>query len=97
MYGLITRVVAQQGQRDAVAELLVDGLANRPGCLGFVVSLDAAEGQALWVHEVWVSESAHKASLEPAEVRALTVRVAGMITQIHDSIQIRPVGGRGLG
>ena len=97
MFGLMTRLVAKPGQRDAVVEVLTEGLANRPGCLSYIVSLDQADTNSLWVHEVWVSAEAHKAALEPAAVRALTTRVWDMVAAMHDSILTEPVGGRGLG
>lgn len=97
MYGLMTRLVAKPGQRDALAELLTQGLANRPGCLSFIVSRDPTDANGLWVNEVWVSEEAYAAAQQPADVRALATRGWGMVAIMHESILTEPIGGRGLG
>ncbi|QLQ12030.1 MAG: antibiotic biosynthesis monooxygenase [Brevundimonas sp.] len=93
----MTRLAAKPGQRDAVVELLVQGLANRPGCLSYIVGLDPTDLNGLWVNEVWVSADAHKAAMEPAAVKALSVRLWDMLAAMHDPIVTQPIGGRGLG
>ena len=40
MYGLIARIRAAPGQRDALASILVAASADMPGCLSYVVARD---------------------------------------------------------
>ena len=96
MYGLITRVSAKPGQREALAQLLIGGLSHRPGCLSYVVAEDAQSSADLWVTEVWVDEAAHKTSLTAPEIKAFTVRGWPMVAGMQDSVITRPLGGLGL-
>lgn len=93
MYGLITRVTAKPGQREALAELLIGGLSHRPGCLSYVVAEDQQSSADLWV---WIDEAAHKASLVAPEIKAFTVRGWPMVAGMQDSVITRPLGGLGL-
>lgn len=47
MYGLISKITAVAGRRDALASILIDGTANMPGCLSYVIALDPSEEDAL--------------------------------------------------
>ncbi|RZI99360.1 MAG: antibiotic biosynthesis monooxygenase [Brevundimonas sp.] len=96
MYGLITRLTANPGQREALTELLVGGLAYRPGCLSYIVALDPQTHDGLWVTEVWMDEAAHKASLAMPETKSFTTRGWPMIATMHDTVVTQPVGGLGL-
>ena len=63
MYGLIGKALAVPGQRDALIEVLLAGTAQMPGCLNYIIALDATDPDALWITEVWDSEASHQASL----------------------------------
>lgn len=64
MYGLIGRINAVPGQREALAAILIDGVgAGMPGCLSYVVARDPAEADALWVTEVWESQARDRKSV----------------------------------
>ena len=41
MYGLISKITAVAGQRDALAGILIDGTVSMPGCLSHVVAAHA--------------------------------------------------------
>ena len=43
MYGLIGKMTAVAGQRDALASILIDGTVGMPGCLSYVVAADTEE------------------------------------------------------
>jgi hypothetical protein len=43
MYGVIGKMVATPGQRDALAAILLDGTASMPGCLSYVIATDPSE------------------------------------------------------
>jgi quinol monooxygenase YgiN len=63
MYGMIGKVSAVAGQRDALAAILLEGTQAMPGCLSYVVATDPADADALWITEVWDSQASHQAAL----------------------------------
>src|SRR5262245_26880820 len=69
MYGLIGKITAKPGQRDALAKILLDGTGGMPGCLSYIVANDAADADALWITEVWESKASHDASLSLPAVK----------------------------
>lgn len=97
MYGLIGKILAVAGARDELAAILVDGVAGMPGCLSYVVALDPADLDALWVTEVWTDEDAHRASLALPSVRDAIARGRPLIAGFGERFETRPLGGHGLG
>jgi quinol monooxygenase YgiN len=61
MYGLIGKIEAQPGQRDALISILVEDVAGMPGCLIYIVARDAEDSDAIWVTEAWESRADHEA------------------------------------
>jgi quinol monooxygenase YgiN len=59
MHSLIGKIIARNGERDAVASNLIEGVAGMPGCLSYVVAADEGDPHALWVTEVWDREESH--------------------------------------
>src|SRR6187549_306386 len=53
VYGLITKITAVPGQRGALAAILIGGTQSMPGCLSYVVAVDPADDNGLWITEVW--------------------------------------------
>lgn len=96
MYGLIGRMIATPGQRDALAAILHEGIADLPGCLSYVIAHDPAEADALWITEVWDSQASHAAALAHPAVRDAIARGRPLIARIDRHIETRPVGGHGL-
>jgi quinol monooxygenase YgiN len=97
MYGLIGKMTAQPGQRDALVAAILEGSAGLPGCRSYVVALDAADANAVWITEVWDDEAAHKASLAIPEVRAVIARAMPLIADFGPSFVTTPVGGTAIG
>jgi quinol monooxygenase YgiN len=52
MYGLIGKMMAVAGQREALIAILLEGVAGMPGCLSYVVARDPADAEGLWITEV---------------------------------------------
>ncbi len=96
MYGLIAKIRAVNGQRDALADILVSGVAGMPGCLSYVVAHDPADADAVWVTEVWDSQSSHQASLSLPSVQEAITRGRPMIAGFDKRIETAPIGGHGL-
>ncbi len=96
MYGMIGKMVAKPGQRDALARLLIEGTAAMPGCLSYIVAEDSIDPDTLWVSEAWDSEASHKASLALPAVRAAISEGRPMIAGFDTAATTRPIGGIGL-
>lgn len=96
MYGLIGQIVAAPGQRDALASLLIDATNEMPGCLSYVVALDTADPDALWITEVWESRASHEASLSLPAIREAIAGGRSLISGFGERFETEPVGGHGL-
>lgn len=96
MYGLIGRMRAVPGQRDALIRILAEGVAGMPGCLSYVVAQDPTDADALWVTEVWDSQDSHHASLALPSVKDAITRGRPLIAGFDQRFETVPVGGQGL-
>lgn len=96
MYGLIGKIVAAEGRRDELAQILLQGTQEMPGCLSYVVATDPADGNALWVTEVWTDEASHRASLSLPSVQAAISKGRPLIASFENRIVTEPLGGHGL-
>lgn len=96
MYGLIGKMMATPGNRDALAAIILNGAGTMPGCLSYIVAKDPREENALWVTEVWDSAESHKASLSLPRVREAISKGRPLIASFGDSVQSEPIGGHGL-
>jgi len=96
MYGLIGKMRAQPGQRDALIALLLEGTAGMPGCLSYVIAKDKTDLDALWITEAWDSQASHAASLALPSVQAAIAQGRPLIAGFGERFETEPVGGQGL-
>jgi len=96
MFGLIGKMTATPGSRDALTALLLEGTAAMPGCLSYVVAHDTTEADAIWITEVWDNEASHKASLSLPVVQAVIAKARPLIAGFSNRVVTTPVGGAGL-
>lgn len=96
MYGLIGKISAVAGQRDALIDILVDGVSGMSGCLSYVVAQNPADADAIWVTEVWDSQDSHQASLSLPSVQDAIARGRPLIAGFDQHLKTVPVGGQGL-
>ena len=98
MFGMIGKITATPGQRDALIAILADNRGHMPGCLSYVVSKDALPDHAdvIWVSEAWTNADAHKASLQLPEVKTAIQKGRPLIAGFEVVATIEPVGGHGL-
>lgn len=96
MYGLIGKMTAAAGQRDTLASILLDGTGAMPGCLSYVVATDPADPDALWITEVWDSQTSHQASLALPAVQAAIAKGRPMIAGFSNRVETVPLGGYGI-
>jgi quinol monooxygenase YgiN len=96
MYGLIGKMIARDGQRDALVAILLEAIDGMPGCLAYVVARDPADARGIWVTEVWDSKDSHQASLSLPGVRAAIDKAKPLIAGFDRHVVTEPVGGVGL-
>jgi quinol monooxygenase YgiN len=96
MYGLIGKITAVPGRRDDLIAILLAGVNEMPGCLSYIVAKDASDASAIWITEVWDSESSHQASLSLPSVKEAISRGKPLIAQFVQRVVTEPVGGHGL-
>jgi quinol monooxygenase YgiN len=97
MFGMISRITAQPGQRDALAALLAPGEGRLPGLLSYIVARDPKDADVLYVTEAWESRAAHSGSLLLAEVQTAMAKGRPLIAKFELIAETEPVGGVGLG
>lgn len=96
MYGLFGKIIAVEGRRDALTEILLEGSRQLPGCLSYIIAKDPADSNAIWISEVWESKESHEASLSLPSVQQAIIRGKPLIAGFGERIVTEPVGGRGL-
>jgi quinol monooxygenase YgiN len=96
MYGLIGKMIAVPGQRDALIAILLAGVKEMPGCLSYIIARDPADANAIWITEAWDSEASHKASLSLPSVKEAIARGKPLIAGFGEHFVTEPVGGHGL-
>jgi len=96
MYGLIGKLSATAGSRDALAAILLGGTGRMPGCLSYVIANDPADADALWITEVWDSQESHRASLTLPSVQDAIAKGRPLIAGFSNRVETEPLGGHGL-
>jgi quinol monooxygenase YgiN len=96
MYGLIGKMTAVSGQRDALAAILLEGTGKMPGCLSYIIATDPADPDGLWITEVWDSQPSHQASLALPSVKAAIAKGRPLIAGFSNRVETVPIGGYGL-
>ncbi len=93
MYGLISQLMTKPEHRDELVRILASATANMPGCLGYVIALDAARDDAVWITETWRDGDSHAASLRLPQVQAAMSAGRPLITGVGSRTVTRPVAG----
>ena len=96
MYGLIGKMKAVPGQRDALISILMEGIANMPGCLSYIVAQDPADKDSIWITEVWTSQTNHQESLALPSVQKAIALGRPLIAGFGERFETIPIGGHGL-
>jgi quinol monooxygenase YgiN len=90
-FGMIGKITAKPGERDALVRLLLGGTGDMPGCRAYLVAEDRGDANAIWVTEAWDSEASHKTSLTLSAVRAAIARAMPLIASFDTVATTRPV------
>lgn len=96
MYGLIGKMKAAPGQRDALIAILTEGTGAMPGCFSYIIAEDPADADVIWITEVWDRRESHAASLQLASVKAAIAKARPLIAGGERVAETRPIGGHGL-
>lgn len=96
MYGLIGKMKATPGKRDALVAILLEGTQAMPGCRSYIVARDATDADAIWVTEVWDSAESHQASLALPGVKAAIAQARPILAGFGERFETEPLGGHGM-
>ncbi|HET7792036.1 MAG TPA: antibiotic biosynthesis monooxygenase [Rhizobacter sp.] len=96
MYGLIEKMVAASGQREALVKILLEGCSSMPGCLSYIVAQDPTDVCAIWVTEVWDSQQSQRAASSLPSVQRAIERGKPLIASFGGLTVTEPLGGCGL-
>ena len=96
MYGLIGKMTSTPGQRDALIAILLEGTGEMPGCRSYIIATDPSDENALWITEVWDSDTSHAGSLALPAVKSAIARGRPLIAGFSNRVVTTPVGGYGL-
>ena len=96
MYGLIGKMRATPGQRDALIAILLEGTTAMPGCLAYIIAKDKQDADAIWITETWDSQDNHNASLTLPSVQAAIKQARPLIAGFGERFETEPIGGQGL-
>ncbi len=94
-YGLIGQMIAQPGQRAALAAVLTEGTSRMPGNFAYIVGEDSENLDALWIVELWADKAAHAASLQLPEVQEAIAKGRPLIARFGSRAEFKPVAKAG--
>lgn len=95
MFGLVGQMLVHPGKREELVAILAASTGDMPGCLSYVIALDAANPDALWITEVWESKEFHAASLKLPTVQAAIAKGRPLIAGFGHRFETTPVAGVG--
>lgn len=93
MYGLIAKLTAVLGKRDALIKVLTEGTRSMPGCRSYILAKDAAEENTVWVTEIWDSQASHDASFTLPAVKDSLAQAKPLVASFEKVAVTNPVGG----
>ena len=93
MYGLISQLITRPEHMDELVQLLASATKEMPGCLSYVISLDATRDDAIWITEVWRDSSSHAASLKLPQIQTAMTEGKRLITGMGSRTATHPVAG----
>lgn len=94
-YGLLGQMMAQPGQRAALAAILSEGTDQMPGNIAYLIGEDSANPDALWIVELWTDKAAHEASLQLPAVQAAIKKGRPLIAGFGTRAEFKPVAKAG--
>lgn len=97
--GRYVRMVARQGQGDALADTLLrvaNGMRDAPGCELYLINVSADEADTVWVTEVWADKAASDEALSGDLGEVDISEVMALLSGPPVLVELTPLGGAGL-
>lgn len=89
-FGLIGQIKAVAGKRDELLAALRDGTDAMPGNIAYIIGADMADGDAIWITELWTTRAAHEASLQLPAVQAAIRKARPLIAGFGTRAEFLP-------
>ena len=96
MYGLISKMIAVDGMRNELINILINGISGMPGCKSYIVAEDVENSNAIWITEVWTDKQKHTESLTLPSVQNAIKLGKPLIAGFGERIETTPIGGQGI-
>ena len=96
MYGIIGQMMATEGNREKLIEILLNGTKDMPGCKLYAIAAATTDETGIWITEIWDSEESHQASLQLPSVQKAIAEGKPMIAGFGDRHIVTPFGGIGV-
>jgi quinol monooxygenase YgiN len=96
---VIAKLVAKEGQRDALVRALDQGMANaagEEGTLMYILNADVKSPEVLWFYELYRDQDARVAHGTSDGMKALGPVLAPFLTGRPEIIELQPLGRKGL-
>lgn len=98
-YGLFGKFLVREDERDTMVNILLEAAESMEGlddCEVYLVHTSDDEPNAVFVYEVWRSESAHQASLTLESTQNLIKRAKPIMTGMERIGTLHTRGGKGI-
>lgn len=99
MYAMTGKLVAQNGKRAELVEILKRAAAlvgKIPQCRLYIINEDLSNETHVHVYELWDDKQAHDDSLKNEQVRELIMQARPLIAAAPDGAELNVVGGHGV-
>lgn len=96
MFGLISKMIVVEGKAAELANILIQGTTNMPGCLSYIVAADSIDNNSLWITEVWEDRTKHGESLTLPSVVNAIAKGRPLIAGFGERFETQPFGGQGI-
>lgn len=91
VYGLIGQMKVADGKRSAVISALLQGTADMPGNIAYLIAEDLEDANSIWITEVWHTKTDHANSLQLPQVQAAIAAARPFITGFGTRVETRPI------
>lgn len=98
-FGIYGKLIAKDGEREQLAAILLEAaesMQNLDDCELYLVSVALEDPNAVYVYEVWSSESAHQGSLTLESTQTLIKRAKPILAGMERISTLVPRGGKGI-
>ncbi|MFX4304213.1 antibiotic biosynthesis monooxygenase [Exiguobacterium sp. A1_3_1] len=98
-YCLFTKFFISENKREEMIDILLNAsqsMEKLEECEIYVVSVSDEEENVVYVYEVWLNETSHKASLNLEVTQTLIQKAKPILTNVARINTLQTKGGKGL-